>query len=139
MMSSPPLVDKSNTDVVFVDTRGIKNIKYVIFPNNKWIQLWDLWMILAIWYYAFATPFAIGISRGYISGKIIAISRKIKEIKYNANLMCANSFFHAIILDNSKMLWIFTLILNASFLGKIYRQEMHAFHFVSALTLMHYI
>jgi hypothetical protein len=71
MKASPtPPVDKSdNKAVVFVDTRGIKNIKYVIFPNNKWIQLWDLWMIFAIWYYAFATPFAIGISRGYISGK----------------------------------------------------------------------
>ena len=76
MKASPtPLVDKSdNKAVVFVDTRGIKNIKYVIFPNNKWIQLWDLWMIFAIWYYAFATPFAIGISRGYISGKICEIS-----------------------------------------------------------------
>ena len=69
MKYSPPLVDKSNTEVVFVDTRGIKNIKYVIFPNNKWIQVWDLWMIFAIWYFAFSTPFAIGISRGYISGK----------------------------------------------------------------------
>lgn len=45
----------------------IKNLKYVIFPDNRWIQVWDLFMIFAIWNYAFSIPFSFGISRGYYS------------------------------------------------------------------------
>jgi len=88
IMKANPTTLVQKSDNVFVDARGIKNINYVIFPNNKWIQLWDLWMIFAIWYYAFATPFAIGISRGYISGKIC-------ECKYGD---CKSTIFEEILM-----------------------------------------
>lgn len=61
------LTDPLASGKVLVSSHVIQHIKYVIFPDNKWIQLWDLWMILAIWWYAFAIPFSFGISRGYIS------------------------------------------------------------------------
>ncbi|KAL3817490.1 hypothetical protein ACHAXA_007080 [Cyclostephanos tholiformis] len=59
---TPPSL--SPRDRVPLDTR-MKNLKYVIFPENRWIQVWDLFMIFAIWNYAFSIPFSFGISRGY--------------------------------------------------------------------------
>ena len=44
---------------------SLKGIKYVIFPDNKFAQVWDFIIILAIWYYAFYIPFHFGISGGY--------------------------------------------------------------------------
>lgn len=44
---------------------SLKGIKYVIFPNNRYAQIWDFVMILSIWYYAFYIPFHFGISGGY--------------------------------------------------------------------------
>ena len=44
---------------------SLKGIKYVIFPENKFAQIWDFIIILAIWYYAFYIPFHFGISGGY--------------------------------------------------------------------------
>jgi len=70
---------------------SLKGIKYVIFPGksafvlfclfklytltevsiislhpeNKFAQIWDFIIILAIWYYAFYIPFHFGISGGY--------------------------------------------------------------------------
>mmetsp|Transcript_20538 Transcript_20538/g.44575 ORF Transcript_20538/g.44575 Transcript_20538/m.44575 type:complete len:568 (-) Transcript_20538:1001-2704(-) len=46
---------------------SLKGIKYVIFPNNRWAQRWDMVMIMAIWYYAFYIPFHFGISAGYFT------------------------------------------------------------------------
>jgi hypothetical protein len=63
-------------DRVLVDTR-IKSLKYVIFPENRWIQVWDLFMIYAIWYYTFAIPFSLGVSRGYYSGKMLLVVQKM--------------------------------------------------------------
>jgi hypothetical protein len=45
----------------------LKNIKYVIFPDEKRAQLWDFLMIFVIIFYAFYIPFHTGISSGYFT------------------------------------------------------------------------
>ncbi len=56
----------------------------------------------------------------------------------NFNVICTLLLYVSIffILDNSTALWIFTLILNASFLGKLYRVEIHVFNFHYVLFLL---
>ena len=49
----------------YTSNPSLKGIKYVIFPENKFAQVWDFIIILAIWYYAFYIPFHLGISGGY--------------------------------------------------------------------------
>mmetsp|Transcript_5639 Transcript_5639/g.14109 ORF Transcript_5639/g.14109 Transcript_5639/m.14109 type:complete len:550 (-) Transcript_5639:868-2517(-) len=46
---------------------NLKGIKYVIFPDNRAAQVWDVVMVTVIWYYAFYFPFHFGISGGYFS------------------------------------------------------------------------
>ncbi|KAL3803751.1 hypothetical protein ACHAW5_004602 [Stephanodiscus triporus] len=60
------------SDRVLVDYH-IKSLKYVIFPDNRWIQVWDLLLIFAIWYYAFAIPFSFGVSRGYFQAVSLGV------------------------------------------------------------------
>ena len=64
--NQPPPCVPTSPSLTPPDSR-IKNLKYVIFPDNRWIQVWDLFMIFAIWNYAFSIPFSFGISRGYYS------------------------------------------------------------------------
>lgn len=42
----------------------IKGLRYVIFPNNVYLQWWDFLMILAVIYYSFALPWQFGIGGG---------------------------------------------------------------------------
>mmetsp|Transcript_20730 Transcript_20730/g.46032 ORF Transcript_20730/g.46032 Transcript_20730/m.46032 type:complete len:584 (-) Transcript_20730:831-2582(-) len=44
---------------------SLKGLRWIIFPDNRLAQVWDMVMIMAIWFYAFALPFQIGISGGY--------------------------------------------------------------------------
>lgn len=46
---------------------SLKGINYVIFPGNRFAQVWDVVMILVIWYFAFFIPFQFGVSGGYYS------------------------------------------------------------------------
>lgn len=46
---------------------ALRGIRFVIFPQNRAAQVWDLIMIFNIWYYAFVIPFHFGISSGYYS------------------------------------------------------------------------
>ena len=48
-----------------VRPKSLKGIRFVIFPENHLVQLWDFIMILVIWYYSFYIPFHICISGGY--------------------------------------------------------------------------
>jgi hypothetical protein len=45
----------------------LKNLKYVIFPDEKIAQVWDFLMILVIIFYGFYIPFHAGISSGYLT------------------------------------------------------------------------
>ena len=44
----------------------LKGNKYVIFPENKFLRVWDSLMILVIIFYSFYIPFHGGISGGYL-------------------------------------------------------------------------
>jgi hypothetical protein len=46
------------------DHPHIKGLRYVIFPNNVYLQWWDFLMILAVIYYSFALPWQFGIGGG---------------------------------------------------------------------------
>jgi hypothetical protein len=87
--NQPPPCVPTSPSLTPPDSR-IKNLKYVIFPDNRWIQVWDLFMIFAIWNYAFSIPFSFGISRGYYSA-------------------------------TSQGYWIYRVIINIGFFGKIAR------------------
>jgi hypothetical protein len=46
------------------DHPHIKGLRYVIFPNNVYLQWWDFLMILAVIYYSFSLPWQLGIGGG---------------------------------------------------------------------------
>ncbi|KAL7549143.1 hypothetical protein ACHAWF_012412 [Thalassiosira exigua] len=52
----------------------LKGSKYVIFPQNVWIQAWDFLVIVSIWYYSFYIPFHFGISLGYYTVMVKSFS-----------------------------------------------------------------
>ena len=59
---------------------SLKGLRWIIFPDNRVAQVWDLMMIVAIWFYAFALPFQMGISGGYF----IVVSRNERATYTNA-------------------------------------------------------
>ena len=60
MSSATASSDATTTNV------HLKGIKYVIFPENKFLRVWDTLMILVIIFYTFYIPFHGGISGGYL-------------------------------------------------------------------------
>jgi len=42
----------------------LKNLKWVIFPGNKWIKRWDMLVLGALFLLAFILPYQIGVSGG---------------------------------------------------------------------------
>lgn len=48
---------RTGTDVV-------KSLKWVIFPDNKWIKIWDLIVLGALFLLQFILPYQIGVSAG---------------------------------------------------------------------------
>ncbi len=43
----------------------VKKLRWVIFPDNKWIQRWDLMMLILILFMMVAVPYQVGVSIGY--------------------------------------------------------------------------
>ena len=44
---------------------SLKGIKYVLFPHNKYVQLWENCFLCVLIYYCFAIPYTVGCSGGY--------------------------------------------------------------------------
>ena len=70
---------------------SLKGLRWIIFPDNRLAQVWDMIMIVAIWFYAFALPFQMGISGGYF----IVVSHKRRGHAHTAELNFVSRFVDA--------------------------------------------
>ena len=44
---------------------SLKGIKYVLFPQDKYVQYWDNTFLCVLIYYCFSIPYTAGVSGGY--------------------------------------------------------------------------
>lgn len=99
----------------------LKRLKYVIFPNNIIIQIWDFIMILSIWYCAFFIPFRFGISGGYFTGTRergeMSFQKKASSIVTRTNDLI-HPIFVLLATVYSDWFWIFNTAINTSFTGE---------------------
>lgn len=58
-MKKPPTPPSSGSDAV-------DKMAWVIFPNNKFIKLWDLIVLTCLIFLTFVLPYQIGVSGGYL-------------------------------------------------------------------------
>ena len=70
--------------------RVVEHLKYIIFPDNKWIKWWDLMIIGLLGFLLFILPYQIGVSNGFylLNNKVwLAINIAINCLFFVDNIL----------------------------------------------------